>query len=96
MEHNSIWQEIKLPQFQAAVGNIKTDVLIIGGGIAGLLTAYELRKSGVDCVVAERGRICRGITGNTTAKSPPSTGLSIRKSRKCTAEAAPRCISMRI
>lgn len=82
MEHNSIWQEIKLPQFQAAVGNIKTDVLIIGGGIAGLLTAYELRKSGVDCVVAERGRICRGVTGNTTAKITAQHGLIYSKIAK--------------
>lgn len=57
-----------MPEFPAARGNLKTDVLIVGGGIAGLLTAYELQKSGVSCVVAERRRICGGITGRTTAK----------------------------
>lgn len=79
MEHDSIWQNIKLPEFEAAVGKIKTDVLIIGGGIAGLLTAYELKKSGVDCVVAERGRICCGVTGNTTAKITAQHGLIYSK-----------------
>lgn len=82
MEHNSIWQDVKLPEFQEARGNIKTDVLIIGGGIAGLLTAYELQKSGVKCTVAERGRICRGVTGNTTAKITAQHGLIYSKISK--------------
>lgn len=64
-----------MPEFPAAMGNISTDVLVIGGGIAGLLTAYELQKSGVSCVVAERGRICSGITGKTTAKLTFQHGL---------------------
>jgi glycine/D-amino acid oxidase-like deaminating enzyme len=50
-------------------------VLIIGGGMAGLLCAYELTRSGVDCVLVEADRLCGGITKNTTAKITAQHGL---------------------
>ena len=66
---NSIWQnDIKKPQFEDLNGDIKTDVLIIGGGMAGILCGYELKNRGVDCVIVEAREICGGITKNTTAK----------------------------
>jgi glycine/D-amino acid oxidase-like deaminating enzyme/nitrite reductase/ring-hydroxylating ferredoxin subunit len=43
------------------------DVAIIGGGIAGLTTAYLLSKSGNKVVVIEDGYIGSGETGRTTA-----------------------------
>lgn len=65
----SLWQDTaNLPSFPTLGGDIKTDVLIIGGGMAGLLTAYFLREKGIDCIVAEKNKICSGVTGNTTAK----------------------------
>ncbi len=75
----SIWQETKMPQFPRLEGNLNTDVLIIGGGIAGLLTAYYLQQSGVECVVAEKNRICSGNTGFTTAKITAQHGLVYQK-----------------
>ena len=66
---NSIWtKETDKPQFQALLGDAKTDVLIIGGGIAGLLCAHFLKMSGVDCLLVEANEICAGTTQNTTAK----------------------------
>ena len=53
----------------------QADVLIVGGGIAGILCGYMLKKSGIDCVVVEADRICRGVTGNTTAKITLQHGL---------------------
>jgi glycine/D-amino acid oxidase-like deaminating enzyme len=53
----------------------KTDVLIIGGGIAGLLTAYKLKEAGISCIVAEAKTIGSGITKNTTAKITAQHGL---------------------
>ena len=75
----SIWMDAALPQFPKLQENIKTDVLIIGGGMAGLLCAYELQAAGVDCVVAEADRIGRGITRNTTAKITSQHGLCYEK-----------------
>jgi glycine/D-amino acid oxidase-like deaminating enzyme/nitrite reductase/ring-hydroxylating ferredoxin subunit len=43
------------------------DVVIIGGGIAGLTTAYLVSKSGKRVVVIEDGYIGSGETGRTTA-----------------------------
>jgi len=47
--------------------DIETEVLIIGGGIAGLTTAYNLLKKGKKVVVVEDGFIGSGETGRTTA-----------------------------
>ena len=44
----SIWRDIDFPTFESLSGDISTDVLIIGGGISGLLTAYFLDRAGVD------------------------------------------------
>lgn len=76
----SIWQKTcSLPVFEPLQGSKKTDVLIIGGGIAGILTAYFLKQAGVDCCVAEKGRICQGTTGHTTAKITAQHGLVYHK-----------------
>ena len=47
--------------------NIETDVLIIGGGIAGLSTAYCLASSGQNVTLVDDGYIGSGETGRTTA-----------------------------
>ena len=76
----SVWQEAaSLPSFPKLERDIRTDVLIIGGGIAGILTAYRLKERGIDCVIAEKGRICSGVTGNTTAKITSQHGAIYAK-----------------
>ncbi len=59
-----------------------TDVLIIGGGIAGILCAYMLQQSGVDYILTEATEICSGITKNTTAKITSQHGLIYNKLMK--------------
>ena len=76
----SIWSAtVQLPHFPALEEEIHTDVLVIGGGIAGLLCAHKLQRAGVDCVVAEAKTIAGGITKNTTAKITAQHGLIYQK-----------------
>ncbi len=55
--------------------NLRVDVAVIGGGMAGVLTAYLLTQQGARCVVLEAERIGGGVTGNTTAKVTSQHGL---------------------
>lgn len=76
----SLWNENALrPVFPTLPGNMKTDVLIIGGGMAGLLCAHRLKKAGVDCVLVEAKKICCGVTDDTTAKITVQHGLLYHK-----------------
>ena len=75
----SVWQETELPEFPSLEGDIKTDVLIIGGGMAGVLTAYFLHRKGVKYVLVEKDRICGENTQNTTAKITAQHGLIYHK-----------------
>ncbi|MCC8072905.1 MAG: FAD-dependent oxidoreductase [Clostridiales bacterium] len=82
-KHESIWNEnIKLPKFPSLDKSVKTDVLIIGGGIAGILTSYFLKEKGIDCLLAEKDRICCGTTHNTTAKITSQHSLIYQKLAK--------------
>ncbi|MGN0593201.1 MAG: FAD-dependent oxidoreductase [Ruminococcus sp.] len=65
----SLWHaDAALPEFPTLQNEIKTDVLVIGGGITGILTAFFLHQKGIPYVLAEKSRICSGTTQNTTAK----------------------------
>ena len=77
--NKSVWDESKLPSFSELKGDIKTDVLVIGGGIAGILTAYFLDRAGVDYILVEKERICSGTTHNTTGKITYQHGLIYHK-----------------
>jgi glycine/D-amino acid oxidase-like deaminating enzyme/nitrite reductase/ring-hydroxylating ferredoxin subunit len=57
----------KLPNDLLSYSKEPADVVIIGGGIAGLTTAYLLSKSGQKVAVIEDGYIGSGETGRTTA-----------------------------
>lgn len=77
---DSIWQTTsELPKFSQLKNDIKTDVLIIGGGITGILTAYFLHREGVKYLLVDKGRICSKTTGNTTAKITFQHGLIYHK-----------------
>ena len=79
----SLWSATSdLPSFEALKGDVKTDVLIIGGGISGVLCAYELKNRGIDCVLVEAAQICSGITKNTTAKITSQHGFIYDKITK--------------
>ncbi|HEY2350295.1 MAG TPA: FAD-dependent oxidoreductase, partial [Puia sp.] len=43
------------------------DVILAGGGITGITTAYELQKGGQHCLILEAQNLCFGTTAGTTA-----------------------------
>jgi glycine/D-amino acid oxidase-like deaminating enzyme/nitrite reductase/ring-hydroxylating ferredoxin subunit len=65
----SYWIETAVgPEYPAAPPNYRADVVVIGGGIAGLTAAHLLKRAGKTVVVIEGGRIAADVTGHTTAK----------------------------
>ena len=65
----SIWNKTAKPAPRPSLpGDLRTQAAVIGGGMAGILTARLLQDSGVETVVLEAGRMGGGQTGNTTAK----------------------------
>lgn len=64
----SLWQDTSnFKEFPTLKNNTRTSVLIIGGGISGILTAYMLHKKNVPYILVEKGRICEGVSAHTTA-----------------------------
>ncbi|KAK6078450.1 FAD dependent oxidoreductase [Seiridium cupressi] len=54
------------PKFTSLTEDIKADVCIVGAGIAGISTAYELVKRGKEVVLLEAREILSGETARTT------------------------------
>lgn len=64
----SVWTNTVNPIFfQKLEENMETDVVIVGGGIAGITIAYCLIQEGKKVVLIEDGGIGSGETGRTTA-----------------------------
>ncbi len=65
----SLWEATcNMPSFDPLPGDIRTDALVIGAGMAGILTAYLLQSWGRKTVLLEANRVCGGVTKGTTAK----------------------------
>lgn len=76
----SVWNKTAdLPEFPSLNGDTKTDVLIIGGGLAGILEAFYLEKNGIEYILVEKDRICSHTTSNTTAKITSQHSLCYHK-----------------
>lgn len=72
----SIWSKtVEMRPREKLPGSITADAAVIGGGMAGILTAYQLRRRGIDAVVLEAETVGSGQTKNTTAKVTVQHGL---------------------
>lgn len=72
----SVWTDTaEKPTFDHLKGDTKTDVLIVGGGLSGLLCAHRLHAAGIDYLLIEAKEIAGGVTHNTTAKVTAQHGL---------------------
>jgi glycine/D-amino acid oxidase-like deaminating enzyme/nitrite reductase/ring-hydroxylating ferredoxin subunit len=59
------------PEAAPPDGDRSCDTVIVGAGIAGISTAYELALGGQKVVVVDRGSIAGGVTARTTAHLAP-------------------------
>ena len=55
--------------------DVEVDVAVVGGGIAGVTTAYLMKEAGRRVALLEADRLLTGVTGNTTAKVSAQHGL---------------------
>lgn len=66
--HKPVWfSEKEVTEMPQLTENLKTDVVIVGGGLAGIFCSYLLAKEGKKVVLLEKNRIGSGQTGYTTA-----------------------------
>ena len=63
----SLWMDTPVADASPLKGDESADVVVIGSGIAGLSTAYELTARGRSVIVLDRGQIGSGMTARTTA-----------------------------
>lgn len=69
MKKTSIWLEkINTKPCSKLKKGIKSDILIIGGGIAGISTAFQLKDCNKKVVLIDRGQVGHGVSANTTGK----------------------------
>ena len=66
---DSIWRKsISKNNYDNKIEDFNTDVLIIGGGLAGISTAFYLKDSNMDVCLIESNKIGSGTTSLTTGK----------------------------
>jgi len=68
MEKKSYWiRSSNIPSFPSLNRDLKADVVVVGAGITGVLSAYLLAKNGHKVVILEKNKIGKGATHYTTA-----------------------------
>ena len=66
---SSLWKQhlSESPGIPVTPG-IRHEVVVVGAGLTGLATAYELARSGVDVALVERGGVGQLASGSNTGK----------------------------
>jgi glycine/D-amino acid oxidase-like deaminating enzyme/nitrite reductase/ring-hydroxylating ferredoxin subunit len=73
----SHWKNVRLPRFAPLKKPLRVDVVVVGGGMTGITTAYLLKKAGRKVALIERDRCAQVDTGNTTAHLTCVTDLRL-------------------
>ena len=64
----SVWRQyLTLQKSSAHENSAELDTVVIGGGIAGIMSAYMLSQSGHKVTLIEAGKVLEGVTASTTA-----------------------------
>jgi glycine/D-amino acid oxidase-like deaminating enzyme/Rieske Fe-S protein len=77
MKSHAYWLDQKIRTFPALNQHADFDVVVIGGGMTGLMTAYLLKRAGKRVCVLERDRLAEADTGHTTAHLTYVTDMRI-------------------
>ena len=78
--NESYWQKTSQhPCFKQLNKDIKTDILIIGGGLSGISCAYQLKETGKQITIVEKNLLGSHTSGHTTAKITLLQGLIYQK-----------------
>ena len=68
MKNKSIWLDVKNKALKRVTKDLECDTLVVGGGITGMSTFYQLRKNNVKALLIERNKCGEGVTARSTAK----------------------------
>jgi glycine/D-amino acid oxidase-like deaminating enzyme len=67
MKSVTSWEDIEGPEYATFTGEMKADVVVVGGGMAGVFAAYMLTEAGRKVILLEKDRLGGGYTVCTTA-----------------------------
>ncbi|MEU1280682.1 FAD-dependent oxidoreductase [Streptomyces sp. NPDC005805] len=77
---DSLWNEYDPgPGHPPLRSPLSADLVVVGGGMAGICTAFEACRAGREVVLVEADRPARGVTGRTTAKVSALQGTAYRR-----------------
>jgi glycine/D-amino acid oxidase-like deaminating enzyme/nitrite reductase/ring-hydroxylating ferredoxin subunit len=83
---DSLWTAAPSTPGFATAGPLRgarsADVVVVGGGAAGLAIALRLQERGADVIVLERHRVGGGVTGGSTAKVTALHGTLLSEIRR--------------
>lgn len=78
-KQDTLWKEVKKREYPKLTGDIKTDITIVGAGMAGLLCAYMLRQSNYNIVIIDKYTIGSGVSRKSNAKITSAQGIIYSK-----------------
>jgi gamma-glutamylputrescine oxidase len=77
MDFSAYWYGHTRPQVDALQATVSSEVVVVGGGIAGLTCAQVLAGRGVDVVVVERAFCGAGASGKSSGFITPDSELEL-------------------
>ena len=96
MKNISIWLNKQCKALQEIQQDMEVDVCIIGGGITGLSTLFELQNSGLKTILVERNICGHGVTSRSTAKITYLQEQIMMNIRKYSVDAASKYLRSQI
>ena len=74
---DQVFWYLNVPDVKPLAHDISTDVVVIGGGMAGLTTAQEFRKKGLSVVLIEKNYCGAGASGKSSGFITPDSEISL-------------------